>query len=277
MIKNIGKMTFYKLTITYIFLFVEFFSYSQSLVDDDILNYKINGNVKSVIEIGFKGNNKEDTIGCPKKLSYGKNGKLLKADYCVSNLYFDYVYVYDKKGNVIYENTSYDKNENTFDDNGNLIEHKSGVTGNEYFGKWIYKYDKNNNQIERIGYIDNDFIERWIHKYDQNNRRIEEIMVDENIDSVLNIKRTFEYDDKNNIIRQLYISYSQGKKEQWEYLYKYDIFNNITEYITIDNNNKQQKITYKYKYDSVGNWIEKTSVEKGVIKNIYERKILYYK
>lgn len=268
-------MRIHKLIFTYIFLISEMIVYSQSLVEYEIFNYKINGNVKSVIEINSTADNQKDTNDCPTKLVYGKRNRLLKSSYCSGVLFLDYTYVYDEKGNVIYENTPYDRNENTFDENGNLIEHKSNVTDKEYFGKWIYKYDGYNNQIERIGYISDDFIERWIHKYDKDNRRIEEIMVYENSDSIADIKRVFEYDNKDNIIRQLYISYSTDKEERWEDRFKYDIFNNVVEHIKINKNENIKKTTYQYKYDNVDNWIEKICIENGVTKSIYERKIEY--
>ncbi|HNZ84216.1 MAG TPA: hypothetical protein PKL98_03040, partial [Candidatus Pacearchaeota archaeon] len=73
-----------------------------------------------------------------------------------------------------------------FDDN-------SGDFTKKLFYKEIFKFDENNNMIERFGYLGNSLY-KSIFKYDENNNMIEEIND--------YYTRYYKYDENNNIIEE---------------------------------------------------------------------------
>jgi len=266
-----------------IFVLVHFFEMinCQSLVDKDLFKIKFFGNINTVQEFEYTVD-KTDTLfhnkylinNCPSILTYDSHMRLKYSRDCSGEIIWEFFYIYDKNGNRILEKNSLNRNENKFDKNRNLIEHKIGIDKNGTFGKWVYKYDKNQNQIERTGYIMGDFTERWIHKYDKNGNRIAELMVGEHADSVVDKKRIFEYNINRNIIRQLYIA-KDSVPIQWEFLYKYDKYNNLIETKEIDKNGDISTTTYQYKYDKMNNWVEKFCFVDGFPSEYFERKIKY--
>lgn len=254
----------------------------QSIRDKDLFKIKFYGNVETVQEFEYSVDNNDSLFKdkhlinyCPMTLKYDRLRRLKYSEYCNCDIVDEYNYIYDKKGRVIQEKNSLSRNENIYDKDGNLIEHRIGIDKNSSFGKWTYKYDNKKNQIERIGFISGDFVERWIHKYDTYNNRIAEIMVGQNEDSDEDEKLIFEYNSKRQITHQIYISYGPNSA-RFEYMYKYDRYNNLIESKEIDNYGKVQITINKYKFDRMNNWIEKYSFVNGLPSQYFRRKIKYY-
>jgi len=247
---------------------------SIDLYDNDVKNYNLKGNVKEIIEIQQRTS---DTI---KIIRYNQKGQLIYSRVLTAYDEYKYIideyeYKYDCEGNNSYEIGLFERKENKFDIRGNLIEHKFGITDNDFFGKWIYKYDNNNNQIERSGYIGNNFVERWKHIYNDNNQRIKELMVDADVDSAIYIMRYFEYNHNGNIIREQYISY-QGNKGEWNDFFKYDENNNIVEWKRIDNEKHESIELYEYEYDEKGHWIKKKTLRNNILIELSKRVLEYW-
>lgn len=257
-------------------------SLTENLLGNDPRRYKLEGRVKKLTEIEYNAELiggetlLKDPVSCPTIMEFNKNGQLTKLEFCSLELFYKYKFQYDKNGNNIYEISQNDRNVNKFDNKNNLIEHKISVSGSSYFGKWIYKYDKNKNQIERIGYIGNDFIERWKHIYDTKNNRTEELMVDENSDSTEHVRKIFSYDEKGNIVNQMLQS-NESNSKQCEDFFKYDLNNNFIEWKRIVKEGRTEIENYNYTYDKIGNWIEKSVYQEHVLKMVIKRRIEYWK
>ena len=247
---------------------------SLDLFGNDVKKYNLKGNVKEIIEIQQQTS---DTITI---LRYNQKGQLIYSRVLTAYDEFEYIidefeYKYDSRGNMRHEIGLFERSENKFDIRGNLIEHKFGITDDDFFGKWTYKYDNNNNQIERTGYIGNNFVERWKHVYNDNNQRIKELMVDEDVDSTIYIMRYFEYDHNGNVIRQQYISY-QGNKGEWNDFFKYDENNNRVEWKRIDNDEYEETELHEYESDENGNWIKKKRLQDNILIELSKRVIGYW-
>jgi hypothetical protein len=256
---------------------------AQSLVDGLFFsnpeNYYFKGTVKKIKEISFHCTSETekliDTIDCPKYLEFDKNGRITRSKYCYFMLYFDYEYKYNMHGKLIKKFNSNSSDEFMYDNRNNLLEKKHGIVENDFFGSWAYRYDEENNQIERIGYIGDSFVERWKHIYNENNIRIKELMVDEDVDTVIYIMRHFEYDMNKNIIRQQYVSY-QGNKGEWNDFFKYNENNDRIEWKRVDNEGHEEKEKYKYKYDNESNWIERKTYRNNQLIELTKREIEYW-
>ena len=189
-------------------------------------------------------------------------------------------YAYDKKNNLIAD-VEYD------------------IFGEPIEGT-VYTYDKNNNltkiESENTGYGTSE----KNYKYNSKNQIIEE-----NQASWLGVYRyTFEYDNKGNIMtkneyksnqitstiknqyagngkisEETIFTYKDGedpKKTQYK-IYKYDAMNNLTEYIyESDILTTPFTTTYKYEYDTFKNWVKREKYDNKNLKEIIERKIVYY-
>ena len=251
---------------------------AQSLVDGLFFsnpeNYFFKGSVQKIKEISFHCNPSTekpiDTIDCPKYLEFDKNGRITHSKYCYFMLYFDYEYKYDMHGNLIEKFNSDGSDEFKYDNRNNLLEKKHNI------GSWSYRYDDENNQIERTGYIGDNFVERWKHIYDENNRRIKELMVDENVDTVIYIMRHFEFDRNQNVIRQQYVSY-EGNRGEWNDFFKYNDNNDRIEWKRVDNDGHEEKEEYEYKYDNEANWIERKTYRNNQLIELTKREIEYWK
>lgn len=159
---------------------------------------------------------------------------LIKYDSGIVNSIRD-TFIYDNKNTLIKMETLPDVDDGTL------------------YGKYeIYKYDNNQNIIEKDGYDYNLLNEVWTYTYDAKGN----IIVEKDSD-----KSGFNH----------YISIS-----------KYDITNNLIESRFIGRSNGMNrdtilKSTYKYEnYDKNGNWLKEISIQNDTEIQIIERKIEYY-
>ena len=139
---------------------------------------------------------------------------------------------HDKHGNRIEALTieqpsgnPYNKYSNIFDENGNLIAYYFVHLKYGNKSKWIFKYDEKGHKIESKDYNDDGRFEG---------------------------KRTFEYNDKEDVVAENFYN----TKNQFDFVIK-----------------------YKYEYDSIGNWIKKmtffSSSKPDSPSEILERQIEY--
>lgn len=194
------------------------------LISKKITTYNKDGNIIEEVRYNEKGELTEKNIH-----TYDKKGKKLK------------ISAYDGNGTLFYFITY------EYDDQGRLsFLNKDRIEIASYGLK--YSYDEKGNISEEEHYIAGEPIGRkTINHYDENNRLVEATTYEE--ENKLFDKISYKYDDKDNIIEELYNGLENS-----------DGYASNTEYI---------------EYDSKGNWTKK--IASGIIEEMFvEREIEYY-
>ena len=220
------------------------------------------------------------------------------------------VYEYDDKGNKIAE-IQYNS-EGKF---GEKFIYEYDIKGNKIAEIWynseekieekeVYLYDKKGNEIGQKRYnADNALLGESTVIYDKNQNKIEVQDKGYNSQGKLLHNYLVKYDEKGNILlkedtnikeipESIGLISMETQEVQYVYYdtkidkesYVYDKYNNITEEVSykgyfIGNqmaNEVEIKSNHTYQFDSKGNWILKTSTEKGKVWSITERTIEYY-
>jgi hypothetical protein len=186
---------------------------SKKNKSNDLENEKLFGKVKRVI-IKYSGAfNKQEIF------TYNQDGYRILEQIFINGEYEDengYPSGYDSGGLVSYGLIE-EKVEYLRDSKNNIIEktyfRKTPVENYKMINKYKYIYDENGNVVSEIEiYQNEENLVTYKNKYDKNNNLIECI----NITS--NSKKTYKYDDENNIIEYL----NNDNKT----VYKYDDNNN---------------------------------------------------
>jgi YD repeat-containing protein len=186
---------------------------------------------------------------------------------------------YDKSGNI----TSESKETPTV--NGNFLtkykyDSSKRLTKKEITSKGrliathIYHYDDKGNVVKReiqkkLGLLDI-FNETFDCKYDENHRLIEEI----HLDGDSYIKTTYEYNEKDQIVRQTEYNTRGGITYESEFVY--DELDNLSTETATYRGNKTFDYSYVYEYDNQGNWINKRSLSNEKTFSLQIRIITYY-
>ncbi|MDX8553084.1 hypothetical protein MK851_05515 [Tenacibaculum sp. 1B UA] len=138
--------------------------------------------------------------------------------------------------------------------------------------KWIYTYNTKGYLIKAKEYLGKKNLKETIsYTYDSENNLIEENHV---YNGKEHSKNTFKYDRKNNVVEQKY--WCEDKDLNKTITYSYDDKDNVIAEIfsSYTGNKIYKKNTYKYKYDRNENWKErikyKNSVPIQVSKRIYK-------
>ena len=191
-----------------------------------IVEYKYNNNI---VEINLK--NKEDYILYKYEYEYNKNNLI---DNCK-------VYKYKSDGSYDFNNVIFnrDTNNTTKVFMNNVLLNDITKNDNEYIIKIYSIKQKDKSNIMRIMFF-NDHIDvyiynngntkfgletSWINYFDKNNRLIKTVNTNNNLEKS---KTTYDYDDKNRIIKKIIKSY----KKDINYInittktFKYDEYNN---------------------------------------------------
>lgn len=223
------------------------------------------GRIKLETTFGFDAAEKEneppkDTLTSKAVFKYDEKGNLIEANY------------YDLKTNSVFS-----KDQRVYDDRGNMIEITFFDRNGEINGKYNYKYDSLNNEIEKntfwkgkfdgkvvtaydyekmivtVSFYRYDGVLRSSHSYkiDKKGNHVEDYNADGNITE----KSTITYDENGNIIKE----HSQAWEMDTTNLMveiKYDKYNNeIIRTITdLNNNNKVSTRKTEFVYDEFGNW-----------------------
>ncbi len=141
-----------------------------------------------------------------------------------------------------------------FDENGNIIEVISYDSAGRRVERTTYIYDKNGNEIEVIDYYYDYSVEllsrKRTFKYDEDENIIEEIWYDPSIAG----QYIYKYNEEGNMIEKVWYNPDGGIIEKKAY--KYDENSNMIKEIEYDSDGKSD-ITVTNKYDQNGNVIEK--------------------
>lgn len=277
--------------------------------DNQLSYFKLKGKVKSIHTY-----HKDYYYDVPDSVyqqqtiyDFNKKKYLVAETIILKEPYSKEIYHYDKKNRVIereewnYYRKEWQKAKSIYQYNNKGLVTK--VRYKEPKGaKVLYIYDKTDNIIEEKLFRENDSIaqKRVTYKYDSNNNMIERI---EYSGEVVFNRRTFQYDKHKNIIAEKVYGYSMDDLHG-KFAYKYNKKNQRIEEITYSTTdttdishknfysydkkgkilkNKQYFLgkldciyTYKYEFDKHKNWIKRSTYKDGKIEKVYKRKITYY-
>jgi hypothetical protein len=226
------------------------------------------GRIKIETTFGFDAAEKEneppkDTLTSKAVFKYDEKGNLVEANY------------YDLKTNSVFS-----KEMREYDDRGNMIEITFYNRNGEVNGRYTYKYDSLNNEIEKrtfwkgkfdgkvitaydyekmivkVSFYKSDGVLQSSHSYktDKKGNHVEDYDSDGNITA----KSTITYDDKGNIIKEHSQAWEMDTTNHMVEI-QYDKYNNeIIRTITdLNNNNQVSTRKIEFVYDKFGNWTKK--------------------
>lgn len=167
-----------------------------------------------------------------------------------------YTFKLDANGNetelkTTQNNKPWYRDENTYDDRGNLIQMDEYVPWDTLNKKEYYKYDSKNNLTEKKGFMANGkFFFKYTYSYNDLGDIIE-LKTYLKSDTTLDSREEMKYDDKGNKTDDTRFMTDGTKNFDWKY--------EFTE------------------FDKEGNWVKEISYSEGKPQAITERVIEYYK
>jgi len=178
------------------------------------------------------------------------------------------LYKYKKDGSLHY------KSVNTYDNNGDLVEHNSRYTNGKFLNKTVYKFNSNHQYIESLQYEnDKKLLHTCQFKYDERGNRTDFLLLKD--DGSISTWKIYKYDENRNIIELKDLNPDGSVKELITHSYTYDRQGNLKMdgvYI----NRVSPWRTFEYEYDEQGNWIKKTAFYKKTPEHIFVREISYF-
>ena len=270
--------------------------------------FKLHGKVKSFSQVSYeaieqsgqviKGKRKQFvSYDKDKKITFNHRGYMLekntfnsKADLIKSvkykytfnkNNYLDTLMILSSRGNL---QTFYTYK---YDSHGNHIESDIYNWEAKLKGKTLYKYDNNDNLIEKRDiYNDPDkWLAKWTYKNNWRGKMIEKKafknnwrgkMIEKkafNHKGQLQVTYIYKYNWKGDKVGVSWF-YPKGKvRVEW----RYDNFGNSIAYRSYDPDGRLEvKETYRYIFDKHHNWIKRIAFKNGKPLFIQERSYVYY-
>lgn len=139
----------------------------------------------------------------------------------------------------------------SYNENGDLIEETDQSSNGIVIGRFVYKYDRIGNLVEKQSYNSESLEDRNCYKYDNSGHLIEESLYKSN--NSLLLKIICRYNNKGQQIER--DSYRSDGNLFIRTVYRYDNQGNEIEEINYDQENHLDSKT-SFKYDSKGNKIE---------------------
>ena len=258
---------------------------------NNLQEMNLKGNIKSVKEIYYDGNE--------------KFGEYVKEEWKYTIEYF-----FNENGNITERNSYYapknsirDKTKYIYNNNNQIIEEYKYDSNGNLESTEKYKYDKKGNKIEKVTIEDNKITitEKYIYDSKENLIEIQSVIPD----GIITYAEKFIYNSDNLLTKKIEVFYNDDSSTS-ETICNYnekgqikEVNNQNSNSIAIkyiyDNNGEQTKqINYHddgtpsgdtfettIKYDDKGNWINKSIIgksewsKKSEVK-IEEREIVYY-
>lgn len=272
-------------------------------INNDVKQYNLKGNVKSITEINYSVAGKFITFilfneegFISEQASFNPDGTLIRkwvntydrgnfklARHCyVGNDSLSYIlrYYYNSQGKLACTKL-FDPNEylvsqysTEYDDSMNVARETFLGEDATYKHLVIHVYDDQNKIKEDI-FIDSVRNQTWKQAYQYNNlSQVKEIVLKSPDDSLIKTTR-YTYLSNNKVDKATHYNSKEELVSTTDYTY--DRMDNIVEIIEFspDNNSRQNK-TYQYSYDEQGNWTllsESVNHQPG---NVITRQIEYY-
>ena len=236
----------------------------QKKTDEPNLKKGIKIETKYIYRFEEKFGDFKDILNFKQIYKYDTNGNMVeelthyvKFDNIPSNYnYSKRIYKYDSNENKVEQSiirgrdkTSWSPSslmvwKSKYDTNGNMIDESCYVDDGSLFGKKIFKYDSNGNEVE---YQNHSKLNEYSMFYESNrsNQSYNGFYLEE--------KHEFKYDNYGNKVE--YINYGLYGEMPYKTIYKYDTNGNMVEELDY---NSDGLLTDKqiYKYDTNGNMVE---------------------
>lgn len=228
------------------------YSSDSSLLDHVAHAYNDQGNLIESKLYDYKGVKKNITT-----YKYNDKGNLIEENFCKVEGVVKYArfYVYDVKGNRI-EKSYYsdgileDKTLFNYDSKGNCISWNEFDKAGNLQGRRTFFFDNIGNLVEERHYYNENLQEKSVFKYDAMGNKIETYKLSSDKTTT-----KIKYDVQGNQIEQTQYNSSSDTAER-KTSYKYDDKNNLIEEIYEDGNFKRRK-HWIYEYDLKMNWTKK--------------------
>lgn len=221
--------------------------------DENHIAYEYDAKVKLVLEKDLSSRGEPRVV---KGYAYDKKNNLItEVKYDIFGKPTEgTIYTYDKSNNLVKiesENTGYGTSEKTYTYNSKnqIIEENEASWHGRY--RYTFEYDSKGNITAKNEYNSKQITNTVKSQYADNGKISEET--------------TFTYKD------------GEAPKKTYYRTYKYDAMNNLTEYISQSHHlTTPFTTTYKYEYDTFKNWVKHEKYDNKNLKEIIERKIVYF-
>ena len=252
-------------------------SCSTKVENNDLIKKGLKGKVKSVSIEYFQAKENFGEVKEGGKYLVVNIEKFDRNGNIIEDLSDNFTEIYEYEDKKLSESTTTSKYNGIFksiykyDNDNNLIEKAKNKRDGSLLSKIIYKYDNNNNLIEETNYKkDGSLNSKIIYKYDDYNNLIEETNYKK--DGSKSKYSTYKYDD-NNLIEET-ISYKEGSVGIYK-TYEYDDDNNLIE--KVEDFSDFTNITINnYEFDENMNWIKNTQYIDNIPRFVFYRDIKYY-
>ena len=160
-----------------------------------------------------------------------------------------------------------------FDNNQNIIEYKTYNSEDKLTSIQKNEYDANENKVSMSNIsIKSNRTFKTTYEYNSKNELIKEI--DFKPDGTIKDTRVFKYDENGNEIES---ELTRPNGDYTKFISEYDDLNNMTVQNWYDNKGKQKHQTsFTYVYDEKNNWITKKRYSNDELGYVWERQIEYY-
>lgn len=201
--------------------------------DNDKLHSVTQYNYQSENLISYKDFDKYGNVDNSTNLEYDDDGNKIKSNhYDAENVLKSFfVMSYDRFGNLIEENRFEPdgqllwKDIYNYDSNGNMVEHSSYNSNGDLKYKYVYEYDSDGNETSLIKFNTNKEIE-FKEAYSYINNNLLKEMIKYNSEGKISYSNKYFYNDKNDVIK-----IESVLDDKFDY--KYDEQNNWIEKVNI--------------------------------------------
>ena len=292
------------LSITILLIFTSCIKHLPDNKNNDLDQWKLRGNVKTLSEINYSKSGKYKT-----NISFNKDGYVLEQSsfnpdgslirkwkydydsfnhkqkrYCYvlrDSLSYILKYYYNNKEKLIslrisdIDTISKLRTTIFYDDNQNIIEENTFGQKLNLEQQVKYSFDSNNRVIEE-NHIDSLNNQQWKQKYTYNVNGTDEEIAYFSAGNNLLKRVTYKYIKKKNPSLVSYYDAANKLVSTTEYAYNH--YGDAIEIIEKNIINKQQNIQIsKYKYDKNGNWTFLSEYKNQNPENLITRELKYYK
>lgn len=269
-------------------IFVSLASCGQDKIkpESELKKMNVSGNVTSIKETKYASISElEDVRGTTELSRFNKQGNKesvqpINSDGSVTN---KTLFTYNDNNNLVKQvsldsdNKPFDVIEYVYDEKGRLLQ-SNHQNDEDFYMKYEYKYDENNNLILEITYNEDNTVDsKNTYAYNENNELTEEKWL--YADGAVFVTIKSEYADSGKKMKEsryrgkanLFLSIDYNEKGNQSVIYEYDPKDQSEIKIT------KAKSVLEYEYDEIGNWTSKKTLTDDVPSFIIIREFEYQK